>query len=210
MLVHDAFSSLGVTAAIGAELLASRQWRYIGRSRSLAEYRREPVLGWARIRSAARQLGEVPWFVRNLIASGNPVFPTGVAGLPADESPWDRFDTPIIKHILDMRTDIVRRWIKHVVTWIGPASLFGLVDRGTLRPGAHADVVVFDPDTIGSEPATLVEDLPGGSARLTAGSYGIVRVMVNGEAVVVDGEGTGAVPGRLLRSGRDTATVATR
>jgi predicted O-methyltransferase YrrM len=66
MLVHDAFSSVGVTAAIGAELLVSRQWRYLGRSRSLAEYRQEPVFGWARVRNAARQLGEVPWFARNL------------------------------------------------------------------------------------------------------------------------------------------------
>jgi SAM-dependent methyltransferase len=66
MLVHDAFSSLGVSAAIAAELLASRQWRYIGRSRSLAEYRREPVRGSERVRNAARQLREVPWFARNL------------------------------------------------------------------------------------------------------------------------------------------------
>jgi N-acyl-D-aspartate/D-glutamate deacylase len=91
-----------------------------------------------------------------------------------------------------------------------PAELFGLADRGTLRPGAHADVVVLDPGTVGSDPATLVGDLPGGSARLTAGSQGIVRVLVNGTAVVVDGRATGAVPGRLLRSGRDTYTVATR
>ena len=91
-----------------------------------------------------------------------------------------------------------------------PAELFGLTDRGTLRPGAHADVVVLDPDEVGSDPATLVEDLPAGSARLTAGSRGIVRVLVNGTAVVVRGEPTGAVPGRLLRSGRDTTTVTTR
>jgi N-acyl-D-aspartate/D-glutamate deacylase len=91
-----------------------------------------------------------------------------------------------------------------------PAELFGLTDRGVLRPGAHADVVVIDPATVGSEPATLVEDLPGGSARLTAASQGIMRVLVNGTAVVVDGTATGAVPGRLLRSGRDTVTVTAR
>ena len=46
------------------------------------------------------------------------------------------------------------------------AELFGLRGRGTLVEGAFADVVVFDPDTIGSEPASLVHDLPGGAPRM--------------------------------------------
>ena len=91
-----------------------------------------------------------------------------------------------------------------------PAALFGLVDRGVLREGAHADVVVLDPETVGAEDATLVNDLPGDSARLTAGSIGVVRVLVNGVPVVVDGIATGAVPGKVLKSGRDTATVTAR
>jgi predicted O-methyltransferase YrrM len=66
LLVHDAFSSVGVTGAIGAELLLSRQWRYVGRSRSLAEYRRESMTGRARLRNVCRQLAELPWFARNL------------------------------------------------------------------------------------------------------------------------------------------------
>jgi predicted O-methyltransferase YrrM len=66
LLVHDAFSSVGVTVAIGAELLLSRQWRYVGRSRSLAEYRREPMTGRAWLRNVGRQLAELPWFARNL------------------------------------------------------------------------------------------------------------------------------------------------
>jgi N-acyl-D-aspartate/D-glutamate deacylase len=90
-----------------------------------------------------------------------------------------------------------------------PARLFGLRDRGRLGEGSHADVVVFDPETIGSEPATLVHDLPGGSARLTADSCGIVRVLVGGVETVADGKATGATPGTVLRSGRDTETVAT-
>ena len=66
LLVHDAFSSVGVTGAIGAELLLSRQWRYVGRSRSLAEYRRESMTGRARLRNVGRQLAELPWFARNV------------------------------------------------------------------------------------------------------------------------------------------------
>ncbi len=90
-----------------------------------------------------------------------------------------------------------------------PAELFGLVDRGTIAVGNHADLVVFDPETVGAENARLVEDLPGGTARLTAGSEGVVRVYVGGVVTVEDGKATGATPGMILRSGRDTVTVPT-
>ena len=89
-----------------------------------------------------------------------------------------------------------------------PAELFGLVGRGTLAEGNYADIVVFDPETIGSENARMVADLPGGCSRLTARSYGIERVLVNGTAIIVDGEPTGATPGSVLKSGKDTYTVA--
>ena len=88
-----------------------------------------------------------------------------------------------------------------------PAELFGLHDRGRVAVGLSADLFVFDPETIGSEPATLVHDLPGGSPRLIADSLGVVRVLVNGVETVADGKPTGNLPGTLLRSGRDTVTV---
>jgi N-acyl-D-aspartate/D-glutamate deacylase len=90
-----------------------------------------------------------------------------------------------------------------------PARLFGLRDRGTLVEGACADIFVFDPETVGAEHATLVHDLPGESPRLTAGAHGVTRVYVNGVITVVDNEATDALPGTVLRSGRDTDTVAT-
>jgi N-acyl-D-aspartate/D-glutamate deacylase len=90
-----------------------------------------------------------------------------------------------------------------------PAELFGLVDRGTIAVGNHADLVVFDPEIVGAENARLVEDLPGATARLTAGSEGVVRVYVGGVPTVEDGKATGATPGTILRSGRDTVTVPT-
>ncbi len=87
-----------------------------------------------------------------------------------------------------------------------PADLYGVRDRGRLAEGAHADVVIFDEHTIGSEPTTTRFDLPGGAGRLYAGATGIHDVLVNGTVVASDGAFTDARPGRVLRSGRDTAT----
>jgi N-acyl-D-aspartate/D-glutamate deacylase len=88
-----------------------------------------------------------------------------------------------------------------------PARLLGLRDRGHLAVGSFADIVVLDAETVDSEPARRAYDLPGDSLRLTAGSTGVVRVLVNGTETIVDGQPTGARAGRLLRSGRDTYTV---
>ena len=67
MLVHDAFSSVGVTAALAMTTFTGRRWRYRGRSGSLAEYRREDLSGRERIGNALRQVAELPWFVRNVV-----------------------------------------------------------------------------------------------------------------------------------------------
>ena len=87
-----------------------------------------------------------------------------------------------------------------------PADLYGLADRGRLRPGAVADIVIFDEATIAPGPVSTRFDLPGGAGRLYAEAIGIEQVIVNGEPIVVGGRLTGARPGMVLRSGRDTAT----
>jgi N-acyl-D-aspartate/D-glutamate deacylase len=89
------------------------------------------------------------------------------------------------------------------------ADVFGLTGRGYLREGCHADLVVFDPNEIASEDASLHFDLPGDAPRLTAGAIGIKRVLVNGVETIRDGKTTGERPGTLLRSGRDTVSVPT-
>jgi N-acyl-D-aspartate/D-glutamate deacylase len=88
-----------------------------------------------------------------------------------------------------------------------PARFYGLRDRGRIAAGAHADLVVFDPETIGYGTERTRTDLPGGAWRLYAESTGVEQVYVNGTAVVSDGKITGATPGTLLRSGRDTDSV---
>jgi len=67
MLIHDSFSSVGVTLAILRELVPSRRWRYAGRSGSLTEYHAEPLDGTDRRGNALRQLRELPWFARNVL-----------------------------------------------------------------------------------------------------------------------------------------------
>ncbi|WP_327240143.1 D-aminoacylase [Streptomyces sp. NBC_01318] len=91
-----------------------------------------------------------------------------------------------------------------------PAQLFGLRDRGRIQEGFHADLVLFDPARIDAGPATLVHDLPGDSPRLDSKAIGIVSVRVNGVETLRDDKVTGAVPGTVLRSGRDTRTVSTQ
>ncbi|MBC7273832.1 MAG: D-aminoacylase, partial [Streptomyces sp.] len=81
---------------------------------------------------------------------------------------------------------------------------------GQVREGWHADLVLLDPERVDAAPATLVHDLPGDSPRLDSRALGIRAVWVNGVEAIRDDTVTGEVPGRVLRSGRDTATVSTR
>jgi N-acyl-D-aspartate/D-glutamate deacylase len=90
-----------------------------------------------------------------------------------------------------------------------PAQMFGLRDRGRVAEGHYADLVLFDPERVDAGPARLVHDLPGDSPRLDSRAVGVVSVRVNGVETVRDDELTGAIPGRVLRSGRDTRTVST-
>ncbi len=88
-----------------------------------------------------------------------------------------------------------------------PSRLYGLVDRGRLQEGWFADVVVLDPERIDSDELAMRFDLPGGTARLYAGSSGVDHVLVNGVPIVSDGALTSERPGRVLRSGSDTRTT---
>lgn len=68
MLIHDSFSSVGVTLAILRELVFGSRFRYVGRARSLTEYRADLAPGaLARAANAARQLAVLPWFAKNLL-----------------------------------------------------------------------------------------------------------------------------------------------
>ena len=80
-----------------------------------------------------------------------------------------------------------------------PATLWGFHDRGLVREGLAADLVVFDPDTIMAEMPEVVDDLPGGARRLVQRTRGVKATVVNGQILLRDGKHTGALPGQLLR-----------
>jgi N-acyl-D-amino-acid deacylase len=88
-----------------------------------------------------------------------------------------------------------------------PAGLFGIMERGALKAGYHADLLLFDPSTVDRSPKRRVFDLPGGHPRLTTSAIGVHGVWVNSVRVAGrDGlvnskelSGRRELPGRLLR-----------
>jgi N-acyl-D-aspartate/D-glutamate deacylase len=99
-----------------------------------------------------------------------------------------------------LQSHLLSHWVraKQALT-LDTATQWGLSDRGLLREGFAADLVVFDPATIGAEMPEVVNDLPAGAKRLTQRCRGIAATVVNGDVLLRDGKHTGALPGRLLR-----------
>ena len=93
----------------------------------------------------------------------------------------------------------------HQITQV-PAEMLGLRERGVLREGWHADIVIFDPAEVGPGPTYFRTDLPANEPRVYADALGVHHVFVNGTQIVRNGEHTGARPGKTLRSGVDTYT----
>jgi len=79
------------------------------------------------------------------------------------------------------------------------ASVFGLSDRGLLRPGFAADIAVFDPATVNTLEPEYVQDLPANETRMIQKAAGVTHTVVNGEVVIENGAPTGALPGKVLR-----------
>ena len=108
-----------------------------------------------------------------------------------------------------LQTHLLYHWVRtkqaftleqavHMLTCV-PATLWGFHDRGLIREGMAADIVVFDPDTIMAEMPEVVDDLPAGARRLVQRTRGIAATVVNGQILLRNGKHTGALPGKLLR-----------
>ena len=82
-----------------------------------------------------------------------------------------------------------------------PAQAAGFKDRGWIKEGSPADIVIYDLENLGIGPMEKVYDLPAGQWRRVRRAEGYRWILVNGEVTVEDGETTGATPGRLIRHG---------
>ena len=116
-----------------------------------------------------------------------------------------------VSQIIDssLQTHLLSHWVRErqaftleqavrMLTLV-PASHWGFGDRGLVREGFVADLLVFDPDTIAPEMPEVANDLPAGARRLVQRARGVAATVVGGEVVLRDGKHTGALPGRLLR-----------
>lgn len=128
------------------------------------------------------------------------------AGAHLDMIDTFSFSTQLLGKAVNMRGLLSIERAVHHLTEV-PAKLVGLKERGLLKAGYCADIVVFDLDTVGCSDTYTRRDLPGGAGRLYADALGIEHVYVNGREIIRHNEFTGALPGKILRSGTDTATV---
>jgi N-acyl-D-aspartate/D-glutamate deacylase len=107
----------------------------------------------------------------------------------------------------DYTTRLLSEWVPGTLTLeqavskltMVPAVVHGLHDRGVVREGAAADLVVFDPSRLRCTGTRLVHDFPGGAGRYVVGAEGYVATVVNGEVVFEHGQYGGALPGQVLR-----------
>ncbi len=139
----------------------------------------------------------------DVVREGGMVIGGSDAGAHLDFTAYFDYPVYVIEHGVRERGALRLEEAVQMLTSM-PARLAGLRDRGLLRAGACADVVVFDEATVASGPMHTRFDLPAGAGRLYSEPAGIDCVLVNGQPVVSAGQLTGATPGVLLRSGRDT------
>jgi N-acyl-D-aspartate/D-glutamate deacylase len=107
-------------------------------------------------------------------------------------------------------TKLLGEWVreKHVMSLeqavrrltFDSATTFGLYDRGLIRPGMAADIVIFDPDTVNCGPEMVVHDFPAGGWRIKEPAEGVICTIVNGQVLMDGGKHTGALPGRVMRN----------
>jgi N-acyl-D-aspartate/D-glutamate deacylase len=100
------------------------------------------------------------------------------------------------------REQLPLEWVVRKMT-SETASLYGLGDRGAIRPGLRADVNVIDHGRLQLRSPHMVHDLPGDARRFVQEADGYVATVVAGQVTLVEGEDTGARPGQLVRGPRN-------
>ena len=108
----------------------------------------------------------------------------------------------------DYTTRLISEWVPKALSLeaaiarltLMPAMVHGLHDRGVIRAGAAADLVLFDPARLAAGRTYLVNDFPAASPRFVVDAEGYVATIVNGEVLLENGEHTGALPGHIIRA----------
>jgi N-acyl-D-amino-acid deacylase len=157
----------------------------------------------ARFRMAVMNFDEKE--VAELITDPHTIIALSDAGAHASQLCDACYSTYLLGHwVRDKKTFTIEQAVHNLTQ--RPAEMFGITDRGLLAPGRPADVVVFDPRTVGPGPLKRVHDLPAGADRLVSEANGIDAVIVNGKLIRRNGKDVVAandkLPGRLLRHGR--------
>ena len=109
----------------------------------------------------------------------------------------------------DYTTRLLTDWVPDALTFEQavwrlsgmPATVHALTDRGFIREGAWADLLVIDRAKLRAGSARLARDFPAGSERYVVDAEGYTAVIVNGQLLLEDGRHTGALPGQVLRGG---------
>jgi len=143
--------------------------------------------------------------VAELITDPHTIIALSDAGAHANQLCDACYSTHLLGHWVREKKTLTVEEAVHNLTQ-RPAEMFGITDRGVLAEGRPADVVVFDPKTVGPGPLKRVYDLPAGADRLVAEAGGIDAVIVNGRLIRQNNKDMVAandkLPGRLLRHGR--------
>ncbi|MGE0659335.1 MAG: amidohydrolase family protein [Reyranellaceae bacterium] len=143
--------------------------------------------------------------VAELLQDENVVVALSDAGAHASQLCDACYATFLLKHWVREKATLTLEQAVHMLTQ-KPAEIFGITDRGLLAEGRPADVVVFDPATVGDGKLQRVHDQPAGADRLISQASGIEAVIVNGVVLRRNGQDallpSARLPGKLLRAGK--------
>ena len=201
---------------VGAEARPPEwEWLFVmdtptGPNRSVAEVARERGIDPVEAMIDLALEGDLKRFFSQIILNEDDAETLEMMRHPRSVTTFSDAGAHVSQMIESLQTTVLSHWVRdrqaftleegvRLLTY-DVATRWGFHDRGLVREGLIADLVVFDPDTVADRMPEVVRDLPGGAKRLHQSADGMKATIVNGVVVLLDNEPTGALPGRLLRA----------